>query len=245
MCTPLRPTAVFRFCARLRASTLWLAITALMCVMTSRARAQEDARFLELPPGGPGREPIDTTRLDVDRLPNDVAPVTRDQYDRGLFLEAHLGALTFVGDARKVSQAGPRFAISLGYELTRWFAVLGQVEGSLHQTDNPTPPARTAYQLAGAVGGLRLSVPFHASYALWMSGLVGVVWAGGDVMRALDFRDAHNLGLNYGGELGFDWHLRARHHSLGLLAGARHLPSLERDGFTVGVYGAGYLRYVF
>ncbi|MEY4509291.1 MAG: hypothetical protein RLZZ450_1413, partial [Pseudomonadota bacterium] len=224
---------------------LWTAIATLAWGLASGARAQEDARFMGLPPGGPGREPIDTTRLDVDRLPNDVAPVTRDLYDRGLFLEAHLGGLTFAGDARKVSRAGPRLAIALGYELTRWFAVLGQVEGSLHQTDNRTPPARTAYQLAGAVGGIRFSVPINASYALWVSGLVGCVWSSGDVLRALDFRDAFKLSLNYGGELGFDWHLRARHHSLGLLAGARHLPSLERDGFTVGAYGAGYLRYVF
>lgn len=224
---------------------LSLALTVLLSLGASDARAQADTRYADLPPGGPGREPIDTTRLDVDRLPNDVAPVTRDLYDRGLFLEAHLGGLTFVGDAREVSQAGPRFAVAIGYEVTRWFAVLGQLEGSLHQTDNRTPPARTAYQLAGAVGGVRFSIPFHASYAMWVSGLVGCVWSSGDVLRALDFRDAFKLSVNYGGELGFDWHLRARHHSLGLLAGARHLPSLERDGFTVGVYGAGYLRYVF
>jgi hypothetical protein len=71
------------------------------------------------------------------------------------------------------------------------------------------------------------------------------VWSSGDVLRALDFPDAYKLGLNYGGELGFDWHLRSRHHSLGVLAGARHLPSLDRDTFTIGAYGAGYLRYVF
>jgi hypothetical protein len=200
---------------------------------------------MELPPGGPGREPVDTTRLDVDRLPNDVAKVTRDMYDRGLFLEAQLGALAFAGDARKVSHAGPRLAISLGYELTRWFALLVQVEGSLHQTDNRTPPARTAYQLVGGVGGVRFSIPFSARYALWAAGLVGGVWSSGDVLRALDFRDAFKLGLNYGGELGFDWHLRARHHSLGLLAGARHFPSLDRGGYTVGAYGSAYLRYVF
>src|SRR5689334_955827 len=88
-------------------------LAALACTAPTRAHAQEDARFMELPPGGPGREPVDTTRLDVDRLPNDVAPVTRDMYDRGLFLEAQLGGLTFAGDARKVSQAGPRLAIAL------------------------------------------------------------------------------------------------------------------------------------
>jgi len=229
---------------------LWLAslaclVVSALCCATPSARAQGDARDLSLLAGGPGREPVDTTRLDVDRLPNDVAKVSRDLYDQGLFLEAQLGALTFAGDARKVSNAGPRLAISIGYELTRWFALLAQLEGSLHQTDNRPPPANTAFQLAGAVGGLRFSVPINASYAIWAAGLVGFVWSSGDVLRALDFPDAYKLGLSYGGELGFDWHLRSRHHSLGLLAGARHLPSLDQDGFTVGAYGSAYLRYVF
>jgi hypothetical protein len=230
---------------RTRRSLAWFLTTALVCAAATSARAEEDARMLELPPGGPGREPIDTTRLDVDRLPNDAIKVTRDLYDRGLFLEAQLGALTFAGDARKVSHAGPRLAIALGYELTQWFSVLLQVEGSLHQTDHETPPANTAYQLAGSVAGVRFTIPINATYAIWIGGLVGMVWSSGDVLRALDFKDAFKPGLNYGGDLGLDYHLRARHHSLGLLAGARHFPSLARDSFTVGAYGSAYLRYVF
>jgi len=227
------------------ASRACLVFVALASTAAAPARAQTDARDMELLAGGPAPEPVDTTRLDVDRLPSDVAKVTRDMYDQGLFLEAQLGALTYAGDARQVSNAGPRLAIAIGYELTRWLSVLAQVEGSLHQTDHSTPPANSGYQLAGAVGGLRFSVPINASYAIWAAGLVGFVWSSGDVLRALDFPDAYKLGLNYGGELGFDWHLRSRHHSLGLLAGARHLPSLDKDSFTVGAYGSGYLRYVF
>jgi hypothetical protein len=209
------------------------------------AQAEADARATDLSPGGPGPEALDTTRLHVDRLPPEAATVTRELYDQGLFLEAQLGALAFAGDAREVSHAGPRLAISLGYEFTRWFALLAQVESSLHQTNNRPPPSHTAYQLAGGVVGARFSVPIDERFAIWAAGLVGFVWSSGDVLRALGFLDAFNVGLNYGGELGFDWHMRSRHHSLGLLGGARHFPSLARDTFTVGAYGAAYVRYVF
>ena len=37
--------------------------------------------------------------------------------------------------------------------------------------------------------------------------------------------EGFKLGINYGGELGFDWHLKSLHHSLGVLGGARLYPS--------------------
>jgi hypothetical protein len=219
----------------LLASLLW----GLVCM----AAAQPDQH--NLPPAGPGAEAIDRTRLDVQNLPPEALHVTRALYSRGLFLEAQLGGVTFVGDARKLSHAGPRLSVALGYELTEWLALLVQLEGSLHQTDNRPPPAQTAYSLAGAALGARFSLPIDERYAIWAAGLLGFVWTSGDVLHALGFRDADNLGLSYGGELGFDWHLRSRHHSLGLLSGARVLPSLAKSGTTILLYGAGYLRYVF
>ena len=51
-----------------------------------------------------------------------------------------------------------------------------------------------------------------------------------------------------GGQLGADWHLRARHFSIGLLAGVRHYPSLEGlvgGAPAIGIHGTAYIRYVF
>ena len=223
---------------------LILSLTLLSTLLLApRVRADEGAN--ELSPGGPGREPVDTTRLDVARLPPEAATITRDLYDQGLFLEAQLGGATFAGDARAVSRSGPRLSIAIGYELARWFALLLAVDGSLHGTDNRPPPAHTSYELAGAVIGARFSLPIDHRFALFATGLAGVSWSSGDVLRALGFRDAHEPGLAYGGELGFDWHMRARHHSLGLLGGARLLPNLARDDFSLLTYGSAYLRYVF
>jgi hypothetical protein len=221
-------------------AALW--VVAALLLLASPVDAQHGA---DASPAGPGREPVDRTRLDVARLPPEAATIRRELYDEGLFLEAQLGAATFVGDARSVSHAGPRLAIALGYELTHWFALLFAIDASMHQTRNRPPPAHTSYELVAGMLGARFSVPIDHRFALWAQGLAGVTWSSGDVLRALDFRDAFKPGLAYGGELGFDWHMRARHHSLGLLGGARLLPTLARDDFTLSTYGAAYLRYVF
>jgi hypothetical protein len=198
-----------------------------------------------LAPGEKHQEEPDPTRLDVARLPPEALPISRELYAHGWFLEAQLGALAFAGDANRVSSAGPRIAAAAGYEFWPWLSALLQVEASMHATDNRPPPSATTYELLGAALGVRFTAPLGAQAALWCGGLVGVNWASADVLRALGFRDAFKLGTNYGGELGFDWHVRARHHSLGLLGGARALPSLTRDGFTLAGYGTVYVRYVF
>jgi hypothetical protein len=222
-----------------------LAACVLFLVSLPAATRAQVSTETELSPGEKVVEAPDPTRLDVARLPPEALEITRDLYSHGLFLEAQLGALAFVGDANKVSAPGPRLSIALGYELFSWLSPLLQIEGSLHRTDNRPPPRASTYELVSAAAGLRFSLPFSARAALWLDGLVGVNWSSGDVLRALGFRDAFKLGINYGGELGFDWHMRARHHSLGLLGGARMYPSLARKDFTVGAYGSAYLRYVF
>jgi hypothetical protein len=64
---------------------------------------------------------------------------------------------------------------------------------------------------------------------------------------AYGVRDADTIGFTYGGSLGFDWHLLSRHHSFGILAGARLYPNLAglRDEQTIGIHSAAYLKYVF
>lgn len=223
-----------------------LILTCVLILSPLSARAESYPEGLS--PDGPGPELRDTTRLDVERLPPEAlgpTQLTRDLFARGLFVEAQLGGVAYVGDASSDVRAGPRFAIALGYELTRWFALLVQAEGSLHETRNRPPPRRTAFALAGAALGARFTVPLGVQSALWLEGLLGAAWSSGDVLRALGYADAAKIGLGYGGELGFDWHLRARHHSFGLLGGVRDVPMLARDGYTLAAYGAAYLRYVF
>jgi hypothetical protein len=190
-------------------------------------------------------EQVDSTRLDVARLPPEAIQVTRDLYARGFFLEAQLGAVGFLGDLAEVSDPGPRLGIGVGYEFTSWLSVLVELDASFHDTKQRPPPSHTMYEMLGALAGLRLTLPLSVRAALWADGLVGMVWTGGDVLRGLGFPDAVGPSLSYGGELGFDWHVLARHHSLGLLAGGRLFPDLVRDNYSLAIYSSAYLRYVF
>jgi hypothetical protein len=215
------------------------------CIMLLWLSWVASARAQDVAPGGPEPEPVDSTRLDVDRLPPEALEPSRALYSRGLFLEAQLGGATFVGDARDVSRGGPRFAIALGYELARWFALLVELEGSMHQTSNRPPPSHTSFELLMGTVGARFSLPIDARSALFASALFGLAFTTRDVLRGLDFRDSHNPGIAYGGELGYDFHLPARHHSLGVLAGARQLPQVAQRDFTLAIHATAYLRYVF
>jgi hypothetical protein len=218
---------------------------ALALSMSVAPRASADERAAGLPAHGPTPEPIDETRRDVARLPVEAATITRADYAHGWFLEAQLGALTFAGDARPVSRAGPRFAAALGYELTQWLALVLAVDVSMHATKNEPPPSHTSFELVGSTLGARFTVPFGVRSSIWAEGLCGIAWSSGDVLRGLGFSDAFKVGIAYGGALGYDYHLPARHHAIGLSGGARMLPTLARDDFTLGAYGTGHLRYVF
>ena len=220
---------------------------ALLCIglaISTAARAQESGDT-DVEAGKIVTEEVDSTRLDVERLPPEAIEVTRDLYARGFFVEAQLGAIGFLGDLGEVSKPGPRLSVSFGYEFTVWLSVLVELDASFHDTKQRPPPSQTMYEMLGATAGLRLTLPLGPRAALWLDGLAGIVWTGGDVLRGLGFLDAVSATMAYGGELGFDWHVFARHHSIGLLAGGRLFPDLVRDGYSLGLYGSAYLRYVF
>jgi hypothetical protein len=230
--------------ARGNVRTLVLA-ACLTCVVLWARDVSAQAGEQDAVPGAVHTEEPDPTRLDVARLPPEAIELDRDLYARGFFAEAQLGAQGFVGDLGKLATPGPRLSIAFGYEFTSWLRLLALGEGSLHVTRNRAPPGHTAFEIFGGALGLELGIPFNARAMLLARGLAGVMSTGGDVLHTLGLVDAHKLGLQYGGELGFDWHVRSRHHSIGLLSGARLLPSLSDATFTLALYGSAYLRYVF
>lgn len=210
------------------------------------ARAQEEGSSNDEAAQAQTEEP-DQTRLDVERLPPEAIQVTRDLYAHGFLVEAQIGALGFYGGIGDLTDPGPWATISLGYELFDWLHVLLSAEGSMHDTNAPPPPARTAFELLGASVSLRLQANFTEAFALWIAPQFGVLVATTDILDIYGYQDASTVGITYGGELGADWHFRARHHSIGLLGGARHYPSLQAPGGTpaIGIHGSAYMRYVF
>ncbi|MGD8863097.1 MAG: hypothetical protein PVI30_23990 [Myxococcales bacterium] len=195
----------------------------------------------------PRREPVDPTRLDVERLPPEAIEITRDMFSRGLLVGATVGGRGLVGGAGRYVDAGPMLSVSVGYELTVWLALSAVAEVSLHRTAAPTPPTPGTFELIDALAELRLTLPLDARAALWIAPQGGVGWATGDLLPVYGLQDADAPGLVYGGSLGFDWHLMSRHHALGLQVGTRLHPNLD-DPTTeraLAVHGSAYLKYVF
>ncbi|MBX3247968.1 MAG: hypothetical protein KF901_12380 [Myxococcales bacterium] len=192
-------------------------------------------------------EEPDPTRLDVERLPPEAIEITRDLYKHGWYVDAHLGARGFIGGVGRFSRPGPVLRLGVGYEIARWLYLGAAAEGSIHMTNAPSPPGPTAFEVLDFLLDLRIQANLSARAALWLGGEFGIGLATADVLRTYGFQDAARVGLVYGGQLGFDWHMRNRHHSWGLTAGARIHDGLKGiDGeLAIAVHGTMYLRYVF
>ena len=192
-------------------------------------------------------EAPDPTRLDVERLPPEAITITRDLYSKGVYIEGNVGVRGFIGGVGRVSQPGPHFQLNVGYQLFRWLHVGAIVEGSLHRTNAPAPPSPTVFDVLDFLGQLRLQLNASARAAIWIAGEFGIGFTTTDVLRTYGLQDADSVGVVYGGQLAFDWHMRNRHHSFGLAGGARvHSNLAGFDGeVAIAVHGSLYLRYVF
>lgn len=199
------------------------------------------------PRGVLAEEDVDTTRLDVERLPPEAIQITRDMYSTGLHLRAEMGGEGFAGGVGRISSPGPMARLVLGYELTSWFSLSSQLGLAFHGTNAPTPPAASAFQVYTLLAQARFQANLGARVALWASGDVGGGFVNGDFLQAFGYDDAGKIGLIYGGTLGVDWHMMNAHHSLGLVAGAHLYPNLkDTEGEqTIGIESAAYLKYVF
>lgn len=193
------------------------------------------------------QQAADPARLDVERLPPEPIEVTRDMFERGLFVQGCVGARGFAGGAGRVSSAGPFARIGLGYELGDAFLVGAALELSLHETDAAGPPSRGVFQVMDVLIEARMRWPISARAALFGGLEAGLDAVPGNLLQAHGLPSAGSVGFIYGGSLGFDWHLLSRHHSVGLLAGARAYPNLEGPDAepAVGIHSAAYLAYVF
>jgi hypothetical protein len=216
--------------------TRFLCGVVLCACLASAARAQE--AYVE---------PKDETRLDVERLPPEAIEVSRDLYETGFYLQAITGGRGFAGGLGRYAEPGFWANVLVGYELTPWLMIAGGIELSMHALDAPAPPASITFERIEAVLAPRVQLAFSARSALWLGPEISAGFSPGDMLRVYGFESAHDLALGYGGTLGFDWHLASKHHSLGVLAGARALPSIQSASGepTVSIHSAAYLKYVF
>lgn len=214
--------------------------TALVLVLSSGWIAQPAVAQTQ-----PSEEP-DVTRLDVERLPPEVVPVSRDLFARGFFFEASLGGIGFTGGLEGLASVGPWLSIGLGLELFRYFAIRVAVETSTHAFIGPPPPDSGFIELFGATAQARLQIPLGARFAVWLAGEGGVVTAMPDLLETYGLEDSTSITPQFGGMMGFDFHHLHRHLSIGLQGGGRLMPGFEdyQGRTTIAVMGALYMRYV-
>jgi hypothetical protein len=196
-------------------------------LVSTSARAQDQEEEAALP------DDPDPTRLDVERLPPEAIEITRDLYAHGFFLEGRLGGRGFRGGVGRLSDEGLYATIAFGYEVFSWFLIDVAVDGSIHGTDAPAPPSPTVFEVVGVLVEARIQLNLGARLGLWVGGEAGILTSTGDVLPAYGLNDSDSIGLTYGGSVGVDWHLFNRHHSIGLMGGARLYPTL--DGYD-GVF---------
>ena len=195
----------------------------------------------------PTPEPLDTTRLDVERLPAEAIAPDRALYHLGFHLRAELGGQGFVGGVGRLSSVGPVAHIGAGYDFTHWFLLAVDLGLGMHGSSAPPPPAATAFQTYTALVQARFGLPLGARALIWLSLDGGAGFASGDFLQTWGFDRAGKLGPVYGGALGFDWHFLNPHHSIGLKAAAHLYPNLvASNGETsTAVEVTAYLKYVF
>lgn len=195
----------------------------------------------------PIREGVDPTRLDVERLPPEAIEITRDLYAHGFFVEGWIGGRGFVGGVGDYSTPGLYASVGFGFELFSFIMLRATFEASFHETNAPSPPTPGAFEVFGVTVEARLQANFTPFVAAFLQGEGGLTLVTGDILRTFGFNDAESIGLMYGGSVGFDWHMKNRHNSIGLLGGARLYPNLNSfdGGVAIGIHGAAYIRYVF
>ncbi|MCZ7687050.1 MAG: hypothetical protein M5U28_53220 [Sandaracinaceae bacterium] len=156
--------------------------------------------------------------------------VTREMYAHGFFVEAQIGAIGFIGGIGEYVNVGPWATVGFGYEIFDFLHVMISAEGSMHDTNAPPPPAPTSFELVGGTATLRLQANFTESFAMYLSGQLGVLVATTEILDLYGFQDASTVGVSYGGQLGADWHLRARHHLARPARGRAALPVARVGG---------------
>jgi hypothetical protein len=181
-------------------------------------------------------------RAQVMGEPEDPYP-DPDKFARGLYVEADLGAVLFLGEARKPLGPGAALGARVGVDLTRWLAFQARGHLSSHQTDFAAgPQSDQLLQIMAASAEVKISVPLGQwipfAFGGGGFGRLSTNLLGTTGLTAPDLR--HLLLIGGGG--GIDYHPRSRHFTFGLEGGFTRMARLRSPGL-LGV--TTHLRYTF
>jgi hypothetical protein len=166
-----------------------------------------------------------------------------DKFARGIYGEAEIGTLVFIGDAGSSLGPGAVVGARLGYDLLRWVAIQVHAVGSTHTTSFPgMPQGGQLLQLYQGSAELKLSVRF-GRVAVSATGGAGVGRLSTNLLgtTGLTDPDVQNTLVTLGG-LGADYHTMSRHFCFGL---SGTFAKYQRLHTTGAIAATAYVRYNF
>ena len=166
-----------------------------------------------------------------------------DKFARGMFGEAEVGTMLFVGEAGSALGPGALIGVRLGYDFFRWVALQVHGMGSTHTTTFPgLPQSGQILQVYQATGELKLTVRFNRVAASAMGG-GGIGRLSSNLLgtTGLTDPDVQNTLVMLGG-LGADYHTMSRHFCFGL---AGTFVKYQRVHTTGAITATAYVRYTF
>jgi hypothetical protein len=163
------------------------------------------------------------------------------KFARGLYADAEVGTLLFVGEARPHIGPGVALGVRLGYDLQRWVAVQLHAFGSTHTTRfAAAPQAGQLLQIYQGTAELKLSAHF-GQLAASASGGVGLARLSTNLLgtAGLTEPDVRSTAVVLGG-LAADYHTQSRHFSFGLGASFARYERLFTAGAIAVTANARY-----
>lgn len=171
---------------------------------------------------------------------------------KGFVLDAHVGALGFLGSFRRLATTAPWLHVQFGYEPFRWLLLFG--EGELAFTDTTVGQDASkvrAFPIFGFGAGARATWHVTERVGLFAQPSLGAMKADvpDQALAIVGFRNAESLQPYFGGRIGVEWYQMNRHLALSVMGGARSASGFARDGKNNdGPYlwdASGGLRYTF
>jgi hypothetical protein len=166
-----------------------------------------------------------------------------DKFARGIYGEAEVGTLVFIGEAGSSLGAGAVVGARLGYDVFRWVALQVHAVGSTHTTSFPgMPQTGQILQLYQGSAELKLSMRFGRVAVSAMGG-AGLGRLSTNLLgtTGLTEPDVQNTLVTLGG-LGADYHTMSRHFCFGLSGSFAKYQRLHTTG---AISATAYVRYTF
>jgi hypothetical protein len=165
------------------------------------------------------------------------------KFARGLYGEAEVGTLVFIGEAGSSLGPGAMVGARLGYDLLPLLALQLHAFGSTHTTSfRDMPQSGQILQLYQGTAELKLTVRFgQLAVAAW--GGAGLARLSSNLLgtTGLTDPDVQNT-LVYLGGLGADYHTMSRHFAFGVVTGFSKFARLRTTG---AISATAYVRYTF